>query len=212
MPTDVAPSIADPLTLVPWTTTRLHFGFGFEHFAAMLATVFGRQGFEVVNAAAAVGLSAAVGGWASLAGALRRDLRPAGAALVIVAVASPALVIPFVENYTTQFVALCLWLFAIAAIVRFTSDPGVAGAADHRARLRRTGRRLPRGGALARAPGARDPPARAGRAVLGLLAAAGASPGPAWRAARDGPPRWAPPWSWRSPRSPRCRSCAPSRT
>ena len=65
MPADIGPSIADPLTLVPWTTTRLHFGFGFEHFAAMLATLFGRQGFEVVNAAAAVGLAAAVGGWAA---------------------------------------------------------------------------------------------------------------------------------------------------
>ena len=124
MPADVAPSIADPLTLVPWTTSRLHFGFGFEHVAAMLATLLGREGFEVVNAAAAVALAAAVGGWAALARALRRDLRPATAALVAVAVASPALVIPFVENYTTQFVALCLWPFAMAMVVRLAASPG----------------------------------------------------------------------------------------
>ena len=121
---DVGPSIADPLTLVPWTTTRLHFGVGFEHIAAMVATLLGREGYEVVNATAAVGLAAAVGGWAALARSLRRDLRPATAVLVAVAVASPALVIPFVENYTTQFVALCLWPFALAMVVRLASEPG----------------------------------------------------------------------------------------
>jgi hypothetical protein len=124
MPSTITPSIADPLTLVPWTTSRLHFGFGFEHVAAMLATLLGREGFEVVNAAAAVALAAAVGGWAALARALRRDLRPATAVLVAIAVASPALVIPFVENYTTQFVALCLWPFAMAMVVRLASEPG----------------------------------------------------------------------------------------
>ena len=172
MPSDVAPSIADPLTLVPWTTSRLHFGVGFEHVAAMLATLLGREGFEVVNAAAAVGLAAAVGGWAALAGALRRDLRPATAALVAVAVASPALVIPFVENYTTQFVALCLWPFADGHGRPARERARMADPAARRAGLRNGDRGLPRRVALARAAGGRGRAARARRAVVGLLAPA----------------------------------------
>ncbi len=100
------------------------FGFGFEHVAATLATLLGRQGFEVVNPAAAVGLAAAVGGWAALASALRPRLPTAVTALVAVAVASPVLVLPFAENYTTQFVSICLWPFALAAFALLAAAPG----------------------------------------------------------------------------------------
>jgi hypothetical protein len=123
-PRDVAPNLAEPLTLVPWTTDRFNFGFGFERFAATLASLLDRQGYEVVNCAAAVALAAAVGGWAALAASLRPRLSPALMALVVVAVASPVLVLPFVENYTTQFVSMCLWPFALAAFVLFAAAPG----------------------------------------------------------------------------------------
>ena len=65
-PRDVAPSLAEPRTFTPWNSGHFDFGVGFEHVAAMLANLLGRQGFEVVNPAAAVGLAAAVGGWAAL--------------------------------------------------------------------------------------------------------------------------------------------------
>jgi hypothetical protein len=123
-PRDVAPDLAEPLTFVPWTTDRLDFGFGFEHFAAALAVFLGRDGFEVVNAAAAVALAGAVGGWALLAGTLRPRLGRAQLALVTVAVASPALAVPFIENYTTQFVSICLWPVAIATFAGFAVEPG----------------------------------------------------------------------------------------
>jgi hypothetical protein len=124
LPRDVAPNLAEPLTFVPWSQMRDKFGFGFEHFAATLATLLGRQGFEVVNSAAAVALAAAAGGWAALARALRPRLPPAAAILAVVAVASPILLIPFIENYVTQFVSICLWPFAVAAFALLAAAPG----------------------------------------------------------------------------------------
>ncbi len=114
---------ADPLTLVPSTTMDRSFSFGFEHFAALLATLLGRDGFEVVNAAAAVCLAAGVGGWAMLALGLRSRLEPSEAALVALAAATPLAALPFAENFTTQFVSICLWPFAVGAFVRFAREP-----------------------------------------------------------------------------------------
>jgi hypothetical protein len=122
-PRDVQPDIAHPLTLIPWNTGSHGFGFGFEHFAAMLATLLDRQGFEVVNIAAAVALASSIGGWALLAKALGSRLGPGEAALVGVVSASPLLLMPFAENYTTQFMSLCLWPFAVAAFARFATEP-----------------------------------------------------------------------------------------
>jgi hypothetical protein len=123
LPRDVEPNLAEPLSFVPWSSMRFDFGIGFEHFAAVLATVLDRQGYEVVNAAAAVGLAAAAGGWATLAAALRPRVPPLWIALAVVAVASPIAALPFIENYTTQFVSICLWPFAVAAFVHFASAP-----------------------------------------------------------------------------------------
>ena len=125
-PRTLAPDVAQPLTLVPWSTFSNHFGIGFEHFASLLGSLLGREGFEVVNAAAAVAAAAAVGGWIMLAEDVdpRLDLPSTG--LVVLAVAMPALALPFGENYTTQFVSLCLWPVAVSAFLRFTRRPGVA--------------------------------------------------------------------------------------
>ncbi len=123
-PRDVLPDIAHPMTLVPWNYSSNDFAVGFEHFAATLAGLLGRDGFEVVNAAAAVGLTAAVGGWATLAGGLRSRLGPRDAALVLVAGAVPMAVLPFSENYVAQFFSICLWPFAVGAFVIFVREPG----------------------------------------------------------------------------------------
>lgn len=119
----ITPSVAEPLTLAPSATLDLHFGIGFEHFATLLATVLGRDGFEVVNAAAAVALAAAVGGWAMLAAELDAGLGRLESAMVVLAVASPVVVLPFAENYTTQFVGICLWPAALATFLRFSRRP-----------------------------------------------------------------------------------------
>jgi len=121
----VQPVIARPLTLPPWSTLDNHFGFGFEHFAAMLANLLARDGYEVVNAAAAVALAAGVGGWVMLAGELNPRLGVVETAVVVAAVATPIVALPFAENYTTQFVSVCLWAAAVAAFIRFTRRPGV---------------------------------------------------------------------------------------
>jgi hypothetical protein len=123
-PRDVLPDLAEPLTFVPWNTGRNDFGFGFEHVGAALATLLGRDGFEVVNAAAAVAFAASLGGWALLVATLRGRLDAVEAALVAVALATPLMALPFTENYTTQFVGLCLWPFAVAAFARLSRAPG----------------------------------------------------------------------------------------
>jgi hypothetical protein len=124
LPRDVSPDLAEPLTFVPWSSMRDNFGIGFEHFAATLATVLDRQGYEVVNSAAAVGLAAAAGGWATLAVALRPRLPAPTVVLAVAAVAAPIALIPFIENYTTQFVSICLWPFAVGAFALLVAEPG----------------------------------------------------------------------------------------
>jgi hypothetical protein len=123
-PRDVTPDIAHPLTFIPWNTGGNGFGFGFEHVGAMLATILGRDGFEVASAVAAVAFAGAVGGWALLLSLVRGRLGTAEATLVVAAVASPVLILPYAENYATQFVSLCLWPFAVAAFARFAKEPG----------------------------------------------------------------------------------------
>jgi hypothetical protein len=123
LPRDVSPDVAEPLTFVPWSSMRDNFGIGFEHFAATLATLLGRQGYEVVNSAAAVGLAAAAGGWATLAAALRPRLATPAVVLAVAAVAAPIALVPFIENYTTQFVSICLWPFAIGAFALLVAAP-----------------------------------------------------------------------------------------
>jgi hypothetical protein len=119
-PRDVANlGVDQPLTLVPSTTIERSFAFGFEHFAALLAALTGRDGFEVVNAAAAVSLCAAVGGWAVLAAQLRSRLQPLEVGLIALTATTPLLALPFANNFTTQFVSICLWPFAVGAFLRF---------------------------------------------------------------------------------------------
>lgn len=125
VPRSVAPDIAHPLTLPPWSTLSNHFGIGFEHFAALLATLLSRDGYEVVNAAAAVAIAAGVGGWVMLAEDIDPRLGSLETALVAFAVAMPVLALPFTENYTTQFVSLCLWPLALSGFVRFSRAPGI---------------------------------------------------------------------------------------
>ena len=124
-PRTVTPDISHPLTLVPWSTFSNHFGFGFEHFATLLASLLGRDGFEVVNAAAGVAIAAAVGGWVMLADDINPRLGGLETGLMVLAVATPVLALPFAENYTTQFVSLCLWPVALSAFVRFSRRPAV---------------------------------------------------------------------------------------
>ncbi len=126
VPRTVVPDVAHPLTLVPWSSLSNHFGIGFEHFASLLGSLLGREGFEVVNAAAAIAAVAAVGGWVMLAGDINPRMGDLPTGLVVAAVATPVLALPFGENYTTQFVALCLWPVALSAFLRFSRRPGVA--------------------------------------------------------------------------------------
>lgn len=126
VPRTVAPDVAHPLTLVPWSSLSNHFGIGFEHFASLLASLLGREGFEVVNSTAAVAAVVAVGGWVMLAEDLNPRLGKLPTALLVLAAATPVLALPFGENYTTQFVSLCIWPVAVSTFLRFSRRPDVA--------------------------------------------------------------------------------------
>ena len=112
------PNLAEPLTFVPWDSIEhCTSASGSSTSPRCSPRSSAAQGFEVVNAAAAVGLAAAVGGWATLAAALRPRLDPLAPASWRSPPRAPSRRIPFVENYTTQFVSICLWPFAVAAFV-----------------------------------------------------------------------------------------------
>ncbi len=127
---------AEPLTLVPATTMDRSFAFGFEHFGALVASLLGRDGYEVVNAAAAVCFAASLGGWAVLAAALRSRLGSIEAAVIALAAAAPLTAIAFADNFVTQFVSICLWPFVLGAFAEYARRrswrelvvAGVAGA------------------------------------------------------------------------------------
>ncbi len=125
VPRTVTPDIDRPLTIMAEIMSTNHFGIGFEHFATLLASLLGRDGFEVVNAAAAVAIAAAVGGWVMLANDINPRLGGLETGLVVFAVATPVLAVPFAANAATQFVSLCLWPVALSAFLRFSRRPGL---------------------------------------------------------------------------------------
>lgn len=125
-PRAVQPDIAEPMTLVPWNQDINHFAIGFEHVAALLASLLGRDGYEVVNATSALGIVVAVTGWAMLLRRLRGGLDVTAGLLTTVAVTSPLVLLPFVENYVTQFVSICIWPFALAAFIAAMDRPAAA--------------------------------------------------------------------------------------
>lgn len=119
----VRPDVEEPLTFPPWSSLSNGFGIGFELLGAAVAGLLRREGFEVVNTVAAVGVPVAVGGWAALWRVLGGRLS-ARSALVVLGVASPLFVLPFAENYTTQFLSIAVWPFATAGFLAFARRPG----------------------------------------------------------------------------------------
>lgn len=119
----VQPDVEEPLTFPPWTSLSNGFGIGFELFGAAVAGLLGRQGFEVVTVTAAVGAPMAAAGWAALWRAAGGHLST-GTAFVALAVVSPLFVVAFAESFTTQFVSIALWPFAVAGAIGLVRRPG----------------------------------------------------------------------------------------
>ena len=121
----VRPDLEHPTTFVPFSQLRDGFGIGFELFASMEMTILRRNAYEMVNAVSAIGVPIAAAGWACLWQALTGRLDRTQAFLALLAVASPVFLLPFTENYTPQFVAICFWPLAAATYVRYARRPSV---------------------------------------------------------------------------------------
>ncbi len=124
----VVPDAEHPTTFVPFSQLRDGFGLGFELFTSMTMTILRRQAYEMVNAVSAMGVPIAAAGWACLWQAVTERLERSQAFLALLAVASPVFLLPFTENYTPQFVAICFWPLAAATYVRFARRPSVQHA------------------------------------------------------------------------------------
>lgn len=117
---DSGVSVGATLPLGTYSTLTPELGAGFEYLAAVVATVLGRRGYEVVLPVAAVAGPIALGGWTTLLQQLvtRRPTVTQVTALAV-ATASPLFVLTFADNYITQFFSLALWPFAMAAALAF---------------------------------------------------------------------------------------------
>jgi hypothetical protein len=124
----VKPDMTHPTTFVPFAQLGGGFGVGFELLASMTMTVLRRNAYEMVNAVSAIGVPIAAAGWACLWQALTGRLERTQAFLALLAVASPVFLLPYTENYTPQFVAICFWPLAAATFVRFARSPSVLHA------------------------------------------------------------------------------------
>jgi hypothetical protein len=102
-------------------------GAGFDDLGALIATVLGKQGVEIVTPLAAVAVPIAVSGWSRLWTVIGGDRRPSGlqALLLAAAAASPPFILLFTDTYITQFFSLAQWPFAVAAALCFFGSVSV---------------------------------------------------------------------------------------
>lgn len=117
-----------PTTFAPFAQLRDGFGVGFELLASAPMVVLRRSSFEMVNVVSAIGIPVAVVGWASLWRSVTGRVHLRDAALVGLGVVSPVFLLPYTENYTTQFVAISFMPFAMASFVDYARRPGVLRA------------------------------------------------------------------------------------
>jgi hypothetical protein len=105
-------------------------GAGYEYLITLVSTLIGRRTYQVAMPVAALAAPIALSGWASLQAVITGSRTKAWQALVLAAaVASPAFVLPLVENYLTQLVSIALWPIAMAATAAFLLRPSIGSAA-----------------------------------------------------------------------------------
>ncbi len=105
-------------------------GAGYEYLITLVSTLTGRRTYQVALPVAALAAPIALSGWASLQAVITERRTKAWQALALAtAVASPAFVLPLVENYLTQLVSISLWPFAMAAAAAFLLRPAIGSAA-----------------------------------------------------------------------------------
>jgi hypothetical protein len=104
-------------------------GAGYEYLIDLVSTVTGRPTYQAALAVAALAAPLFVSGLAGLQSVITSQRTAAWQApLLAAATLSPVFVLPFVENYLTQFTSVALWPFAMAATAAFVARPTLGGA------------------------------------------------------------------------------------
>jgi hypothetical protein len=125
-----ASSIGADRPIGSYSTFPHELGAGYEYLIALVSTVTGKQTYQTALPVAALAGPIALGGWSALQSAFTRLRTEWWQALVLAgATLSPVFVMPFVDNYLTQFLSLSLWPFAMAALYVFLREPSVGSAA-----------------------------------------------------------------------------------
>jgi len=119
------PDAGDPLASAAVIMNTGILPVGFELVAATVRALTGQAPYEVIGPVAAVAVPIAVSGWALVMGALSRRAPVWAYALVGVAAATPAFVLPFTEDYLTQVVGLSLVPGAIGTAIAYARGPGL---------------------------------------------------------------------------------------
>jgi hypothetical protein len=113
-----------------YSTFPHELGAGYEYLIALVSTVTGKQTYQTALPVAALAGPIALGGWSAMQSTFTRLRTEWWQALVLaVAPLTPVFVMPFVDNYLTQFLSLSLWPFAMTALYVFLREPSVASAA-----------------------------------------------------------------------------------
>ena len=104
-------------------------GTGYEYLIGLVSTVTGRPTYQTALPVAALAAPIFVSGLAGLQAVITGRRTAAWQALVLAAAAlSPVFVLPFAENYLTQFLSVSLWPFAMAATAAFLARPALGTA------------------------------------------------------------------------------------
>ena len=123
---DSATSIGADRPVGSYSTFPHELGAGYEYLIALVSTVTGKATYQTALPVAALAGPISVGGWCALQARVTQRRTELWQALVLAAATlTPVFVMPYVDNYLTQFLSLSLWPFAMAALYVFLREPSV---------------------------------------------------------------------------------------
>jgi hypothetical protein len=116
------PGVARPIG--SYSALPHELGAGYEYMVGLVSTVTGRPAYQVVLPVAALAAPIFVSGLAGLQALITARRTAAWQAIVLAgATLSPVFLLPFVDNYLTQFTSVSLWPFAMAGTAAFVASP-----------------------------------------------------------------------------------------
>ncbi len=120
------PSLATARPIGSYSSIPHELGTGYEYLIGLVSTVTGRPTYQTALPVAALAAPIFVSGLAGLQSVITGRRTAAWQAVVLAGAAlSPVFVLPFAENYLTQFLSVSMWPFAMAAIAAFLARPAL---------------------------------------------------------------------------------------